>query len=161
MYYPYLSAEVIAQLAAQAATVSGGDGYTNPWAALAAAAEMGELNLDAGPGLGVFSIDLWMIVEVPKEKFSDKIEYDEELNLLLAPEGKFAGFAKTRAEADKMTTSKLKEVEIREAPEGGVHKEFVGDSVYLTYKAEINGTSDLRKLLEFFLSEGMLKPQNN
>ena len=160
MYYPYLSDEAVARIQVLA-TASGVEDTANPWAALSAAIEMGKLNLDAEPGYSGPGVDLWMIVEVPKEKFSDKIEYDARLDLLLAPEGKFAGFAKTRAEADGMTTSKLKEVEVRGTPEDGVRKEVVGDSVYLTYKAQIKGTSDLKKLLEFFLSEGMLKPQNN
>lgn len=160
MYYPHISEELVAHITALS-TASGTREAANPWAILAAAAEMGELNLDTGPGYSGPGADLWMVVEVPKERFSEKIEYDEKLDLLLASEGKFVGFAKTKIEVDKMTTSKLKEVEIQGSPEDSGRKDLVAESVYLTYKAQVRGTSDLKKLLEFFLSEGMLKPQNN
>ncbi len=152
----------------------------NPYtaAALAYAAQMGQeldesqlealeqYELATPPYAGSFissdpSVSLWLIVEIPKEKFSEKIEYNEELDLLLAPAGKFIGFALSGLDVDKMTTSKLKEVELRGEPEEGLRKEVVAESVYLTYKAEVRGHKELLKLLEFLLAEKMLKPQGN
>lgn len=104
-------------------------------------------------------VPLWLVVALPADDFSDKIDYDEKMDLLLAPEGKFVGFALTREELNKMTTSTLEEIESREGPEGAPATEVLADCVYLTYKAEFKGTEDLQKLLEFLLAEGMLKPQ--
>lgn len=104
-------------------------------------------------------VPLWLIVALPADNFSDKIDYDEKMDLLLAPEGKFVGFALGREELAKKTTSVLEEIESREGPEGAPTTEVLADYVYLTYKAEFKGTEDLQKLLEFLLAEGMLKPQ--
>ncbi len=104
-------------------------------------------------------VPLWMVVALPADDFSKKIDYDDKMDLLLAPEGKFVGFALGREELAKMTTSKLEEIESREGPEGAPSIEVLADFVYLTYKAEFKGTEDLQKLLEFLLAEGMLKPQ--
>lgn len=104
-------------------------------------------------------VNLWLLVALPANDFSEKIEYNEELDLLLAPEGKFVGFAHTREELLRMTTSKMRETEVRGEPGDGPAIEVLADYVYLTYKAEFKGTEDLQKLLEFLLAEGMLKPQ--
>jgi len=104
-------------------------------------------------------VPLWLVVALPADNFSDKIDYDEKMDLLLAPEGKFVGFALNGEELAKMTTSTLGEVEVRKEPEEGPTTEVLADYVYLTYKAEFKGTEDLQKLLEFLLAEGMLKPQ--
>ena len=106
-------------------------------------------------------VNLWLVVALPANDFSKKIEYNEELGLLLAPEGKFIGFAHTREELHRMTTSKLEETEARGEPEDGPAIEVLADYVYLTYRAEFRGTEDLQKLLEFLLVEGMLKPQTS
>ena len=104
-------------------------------------------------------LDLWMVVEIKKENFSEKIEFDEELGVFLAPEGKFVGFALTRHDVDEMTTAKLHEVETPGEIEGTTHTELASQYVYLTYKAELKGAEALKKLLGFLVSEGMLKPQ--
>ncbi len=121
------------------------------YSALAHATYMEQLEstseeISAGP-----LINLWLVVELPSNDFSKKIEYNEELDLLLASEGKFVGFARTREELIQMTTSSLD-------PESA--DEVSASHVYLTYRAEFRGTKDLQKLLEFLLAEGMLKPQN-
>lgn len=157
MYYPFIDPSI----AGTVTTHSGSEMHMNPWAVLAYAAQMGQLDLDEEMGYRGPNVDIWLIVEIDKKNFSERIEYDEELDLLLAPEGKFVGFASTKAEADRMTTAKLKEVEVRGEPEDGIRHEVVADAVYITYKAEIKGQKELRKLLEFLKSEGMLKPQGN
>ncbi len=104
-------------------------------------------------------VNLWLVVKLPADDFSKKIEYNEEMDLLLAPEGEFVGFAHTREELTVMTTAKLGETEVQGEPEEAPTIEVLADYVYLTYKAEFRGTEDLQKLLEFLLAEGMLKPQ--
>jgi hypothetical protein len=104
-------------------------------------------------------VPLWLVVALPADDFSKKIDYNEELDLLLAPEGNFVGFAHTREELSEMTTAKLGEIEVPNGPKDAPSIEVLADYVYLTYKAEFKGTEDLQKLLEFLLAEGMLKPQ--
>jgi len=104
-------------------------------------------------------VPLWLVVALPADNFSEKIEYDEKTDLLLAPEGKFVGFAQSREELAEMTTAKLGEIEVKKGPDDEPTTEVLADFVYLTYKAEFKGTEDLQKLLDFLLVEGMLKPQ--
>ncbi|KKK89388.1 hypothetical protein LCGC14_2733580 [marine sediment metagenome] len=107
------------------------------------------------------NVPLWLIVEISAQDFSSKIDYNEELDLLLAPKGNFIGFATSSDELDSITTSKSREVKVCiSGSEGGVQTEVRADYVYLTYKAGFKGTKDLQKLLEFLLKEGMLKPQS-
>jgi hypothetical protein len=116
--------------------------------------EEGSEEIPSGP-----LVPLWLVVALPADNFSEKIEYDEKTDLLLAPEGKFVGFAKTREELAEMTTAKLGEIEVKKGPKDTPRVEVLADFVYLTYKAEFKGTEDLQKLLDFLLVEGMLKPQ--
>ncbi len=112
------------------------------------------------------NVTLWFVVEIGKKNFSEKIDYNEELGLLLASDGRFIGVARSLTELEEMTTAKSREVEVVDKPKDGeskstVHIETVTDNVYLTYKAEVRGTEGLEKLLAFLLAEEMLKPQNN
>jgi len=133
-----------------------------PYSALAHAAHQATLEkamTDGEVSSGAL-VPLWMVVEVSAQDFSEKIEYNEELDLLLAPEGRFVGFAKSKAEADEMTTGKLVELAPPETEDEKILPKVKTDSVYLTYKADFRGTADLQKLLEFLLTEGLLKPQS-
>ena len=112
-----------------------------------------------GPDWYEAAIDLWMIVEIEKKGFSEKLEYDPELDLILAPDAKFLGFAATKVRTDEMTTTKVIEVPIRNEEGERIGENILAESVYLTYKATIKGTTELKKLLAFLKSEGMLQHQ--
>jgi len=106
------------------------------------------------------NVDLWLVVELPSDDFSDKIRYDEETDLLLASRGKFIGFARSREELDQMTTTEFTGAEEPDdVPEGGEVKIARPGHVYLTYRAQLRGTADLQTLLEFLLAENLLQPQ--
>jgi hypothetical protein len=112
-----------------------------------------------GPDWYKVAVDLWMVVEIDKKGFSEKLEYDAELDLILAPEGNFVGIAATKIRADEMTTSRAVSVPIRNENGDRIGEEVVAEHVYLTYKATIKGTTELKKLLAFLKSEGMLQHQ--
>jgi hypothetical protein len=102
-------------------------------------------------------VNLWLVVELPANDFSDKINYDEETDLLMASRGKFVGFARSKEELDQMTTTEFTGAEVP-AEEGDAVVALPGH-VYLTYRAQFRGTADLQTLLEFLLEENLLQPQ--
>ena len=112
-----------------------------------------------GPDWYDASMDLWMVVEIEKKGFSEKLEYDAELDLILAPESKFLGFAATKARTDEMTTAPPVGVPIRNKIGAVVGEDVVSEHVYITYKASVKGTAELKKLLTFLKEEGMLQSQ--
>jgi hypothetical protein len=106
------------------------------------------------------NVEMWLVVELPSDSFSDKIRYDEETDLLLASKGKFIGFARSREELEQMTTTEFTGAEDPDDElEEGKTKEVLPGHVYLTYRAQLRGTADLQTLLEFLLAEKMLQPQ--
>jgi hypothetical protein len=91
---------------------------------------------------GLTRISFWLVVGLPGDSFSDKLEFHEEVPMLMpiSGSGKFLGIAQSKAELDKMVTSDK-------------------DNVHLTYKVKLQGQKAWRDLLEFLATHDMLEKE--
>ena len=87
------------------------------------------------------AITFWIVVRLPKENFSESLDFHEKIPMLVPVEGQgiLIGLAKTAKEMDEMVSH------------------FPERYVYLTYKIRLEGQESWRTLLEFLGEHNMIE----
>ena len=102
---------------------------------------------------GLPSTTFWIVLEIPKKNFSEKIEDHPTLPLQMpvSGTGTLTGIARTQEEVDEMT--------IPAGPDrktGKVAADPRRDNVYMTYKIKLQGKQAWRDFIEFCGEHDML-----
>ncbi len=97
---------------------------------------------DGANAAGLPKLDFWLVIALPGKDYSERIEWHEDLPMLMPTSGSgvLTGLAQSNAELNKMLTE----------DSGNVH---------LTYKVKIQGQEAWRDLLEFLAEHGMLEKE--
>lgn len=133
----WISPEMAEAIAGLQTTVSGTEDPTwNAWL------EAMQQYAQASNSSGLTRTNFWLVVGIPKKDFSEKIEWHEEIPMLMPASGvgKLIGLAQTKDDLNK----------IIEADQGNVH---------LTYKVKIQGQKAWRDLVEFLAQHDMLEKE--
>jgi hypothetical protein len=90
------------------------------------------------------SVVFWVVVQLPKEDFSDKLDFHEKIPMMMPAEdsGVLLGIAKSGKELDQMTT------------------DSTGQHVHLVYKIRLQGQKSWRTLLEFLGEHNMIERES-
>jgi len=135
----YVSPETVAAwMATQSQTTA--SGTMDPgWAAWQDMIDQYQGGANSG---GLPKLNFWLVVALPGKDYSERIEWHENLPMLVPVSGSgvLTGLAQSNAELTKMLTE----------DSGNVH---------LTYKVKIQGQKAWRDLLEFLAEHGMLEKE--
>ena len=147
MFYPFTQ-EMIQEMMAASGTSTSTEGPAYAQWAEAMKDYAGKTNSQGLP-----SVTFWLVLEIPKKNFSEKIEDHLTLPLQMpvSGTGTLTGIARTQEELDKMT--------IPAGPDpktGKTEPDPRRDNVYMTYKIKLQGKQTWRDLIEFCGEHDML-----
>jgi len=99
---------------------------------------------------GLPKLNFWLVISLPGDNFSEKLEWHEELPMLMPASGTGAllGLAQTKAELDEMM---FEDAKTKEGKTGNIH---------LTYKVKIQGSKAWRDLIDFMAKHDMIEKES-